>query len=354
MDKSKEVIRRFYKRNASPDVGPPRPSSAPSLSGTSQPFVTQSSSRVDSFPQPSASVEPPRIDRYVLYDSPLASGDPEEDKEEIGAPSIVSFEPKRAAFQPKEPSLPAPPESLIEHVEETRHGSHQNASEASEQVEITPPVRQLTPPPAIYIDANRLTEIFRKPSQRNETTRVSTLDVVGLAPPVSQKPMASPVAPSTGSTSPAQKAVHDACWPDVRGLSPPVFQQPMNTPVMASPAQTPTDQHPMNTPIVGCLPNETSRGAYDISRPTCSLNLVCYRGGSVGCILRQVQTVSSSRFPTKEAFDATMEKNSQLIATDEAFFYELRRLYHDMSGIWRRYLSLKTLTGLRLLSVSTF
>ncbi|KAF1972687.1 hypothetical protein BU23DRAFT_156017 [Bimuria novae-zelandiae CBS 107.79] len=48
-----------------------------------------------------------------------------------------------------------------------------------------------------------------------------------------------------------------------------------------------------------------------------------------------------------------MAKNPQLIATDEDFFRELRRLYWgEMSGFLRRYLSLKTLTGLRLLAYS--
>ncbi|KAH7119796.1 hypothetical protein B0J11DRAFT_534647 [Dendryphion nanum] len=114
---------------------------------------------------------------------------------------------------------------------------------------------------------------------------------------------------------------------------------------------SPIGQPPTRNPDT--LAERIDSSAYDIQRPTCSLNIVCYRGGTKGCVLRQIQTALKSRFPDDMSFEKTRTRNSQLVTNDEEFFQELRRLYwSEMSGFWRRHLSLKTLTGLRLLTYS--
>ena len=91
---------------------------------------------------------------------------------------------------------------------------------------------------------------------------------------------------------------------------------------------------------------------YDTDRPTCSLTVVCYRYGATGCVMRQVSTVLASRFGDPESFRKAVEKNPILIYTDTRFFLELRRMYStEMCGFWRRYFSLKSLRGMRLLVV---
>lgn len=256
---------------------------------------------------------------------------------------------RQPEFLPEASSQPLPPIHIVSQVEATRHGTSELTTEVSEHVQVTPPIRQRTPPPAIYIDSRHLKTPVFMPRSSNDTTWISNPpDIVGLAPPVTQKPMTSPAYPSYEPMSPAQKAMHDAFWPELTSLTPPVSQKPMSTPIIASKAEHSFGHAPYATKNPS---NGRTSGAYDISRPTCSLNLVCYRGGTEGCILRQLQTVSASRFTTQAAFATTMRNNPGLIATDEALFLELRKSYNEMSGFRRRYLSLKTLTGLRLLSV---
>jgi len=82
------------------------------------------------------------------------------------------------------------------------------------------------------------------------------------------------------------------------------------------------------------------------------LNIVCYRSGAKGCELRQLQTVLASRFKSRDGFLRACNRNPQLISTDRRLFHELRRLYEqEMCDFWRRHFSLKTLRGLRVLSV---
>jgi hypothetical protein len=93
---------------------------------------------------------------------------------------------------------------------------------------------------------------------------------------------------------------------------------------------------------------------YNTSKPTCTLNLVCYRSGSKGCELHQIQTAKRSRFKSEAEFQRMVEETTGLIITDEQFFRALRKVYlGKMCGFWRRVFFLKTLRGIRLLSVST-
>jgi hypothetical protein len=91
---------------------------------------------------------------------------------------------------------------------------------------------------------------------------------------------------------------------------------------------------------------------YISKHPKCALNLVCYRTGTKGCELRQIQTVLESRFEDKQAFKLALKETPSLISTDTQFFRALRGVYQDkMCGFWRKALCLKTLRGIRLLSV---
>ncbi|KIW02362.1 uncharacterized protein PV09_06184 [Verruconis gallopava] len=191
----------------------------------------------------------------------------------------------------KEPMEKAvPPIQVVEEVEHTRHGVRN--SEAEYQMLITPPVRQRILPNGVEIDPN---DVLTQPLGTQE---VNT---------------------STWNNSPTK-------------LAPPINSLPMSTPGARS------------------VSNESP---YDVTRPTCSLNVVCYRSGKNGCELRQVQTVLASRFKNAEAFKKTCARNPQLISTDQRLFDELRRLYEkEMCGFWRRHFSLKTLRGLRVLAYS--
>jgi hypothetical protein len=92
---------------------------------------------------------------------------------------------------------------------------------------------------------------------------------------------------------------------------------------------------------------------YDTSKPTCSLNLVCYRSGAKGCDLQQIHCLLRSRLPGDESFVAIADANPHLVHTDDQFFHEIRQLYETkMCGFFRRYFSLKTLRMFRVLAVS--
>lgn len=91
-----------------------------------------------------------------------------------------------------------------------------------------------------------------------------------------------------------------------------------------------------------------------MAKPTCSLNLMCYRSGSQGCVRRQIHVLSQARLAiSRDDYSSIVSiKNSGgLVRTDEEFFAALHREYeHHICGFWRRYLSLKTLRQIRLLS----
>lgn len=70
MERSKILLRRFRKQAESPHVETSDQSSAMQAPESSQPFTVQVSTRTDSLPVPPLSVEPPRLDRYLMYGSP--------------------------------------------------------------------------------------------------------------------------------------------------------------------------------------------------------------------------------------------------------------------------------------------
>jgi hypothetical protein len=336
-------------------------------------------SRTPSFPDPPSSVEPPQIGAYTYIASPAPQptlsiiSENETQPAELqhlgastGGPAIPtqSVKPKRQLPFAMDPLKPAPPKDVTREVQRTRLGTNVNIPDEIYEMDLEPPVRRRSPPQAIYIDfgVSEQTDInnstwvsndtrSERPglAQQHDQTRPATPGPSNLHPPIGQPPMSSP---GLISSADADSSLNTSTWvlsPAEPGLVPPVDQKPMTTPGAPS-LVPPISQPPMSSP--GAVPGSLMRSAYDTQRPTCSLNIVCYRGGSKGCILRQIQTALKSRFPNEDGFKSTMSKNPHLIAGDQEFFYELRRLYWgEMCGFWRKYLSLKTLTGLRLLAV---
>ncbi|KAF2114702.1 hypothetical protein BDV96DRAFT_104443 [Lophiotrema nucula] len=94
--------------------------------------------------------------------------------------------------------------------------------------------------------------------------------------------------------------------------------------------------------------SKTTHDSSTSIRPTCSLNLVCYRSS---CRKAQVVVTYRDKFKTQEEYDKAVKENPKLLTTDEDFLRELRKRYrNELCSFWRRHLSLKTLKRLRLLS----
>jgi hypothetical protein len=99
----------------------------------------------------------------------------------------------------------------------------------------------------------------------------------------------------------------------------------------------------------------TSVSQNHLDKPTCSLNLLCYRPGYQGCVLKQITVIGRSRYPNEDAYNKALGENKNLVSSDEEFFQSLHAAYsRQMCSFWRRHFSMKTLQQIRLLSVSTF
>ncbi|KAF2735619.1 hypothetical protein EJ04DRAFT_189418 [Polyplosphaeria fusca] len=100
------------------------------------------------------------------------------------------------------------------------------------------------------------------------------------------------------------------------------------------------------------LPMKTCpESGIDVStKPTCSLNLVCY---SRGCSMGQIRVTTAVRFQSDRQYKETLASHTDILVTDAQLFRRLRHVYRtDMAGFWRRWFSLKTLKRLRLLEYS--
>ncbi|KAK3900318.1 hypothetical protein C8A05DRAFT_17360 [Staphylotrichum tortipilum] len=227
------------------------------------------------------------------------------------------------------PSGPQPPEEFVLHAEVTRHGGvyvpvdSDPRAEASYQVDVTPPVPKQAPPRPIVMDA----ALFATPNGPVAPVRVQPridTNIVAQDPPSG----------ATGS------------------LVPPVSTLPMNSPLVGGDITRPKQKHLAGTETTSTHETaESTPSFYDTAKPTCSLNLVCYRSGARGCDLQQLQCVLRTLFPSDASFDAVITANPHLVHTDDQFFREMRRLYTtQMCGFFRRYFSLKTLRSFRLLA----
>lgn len=136
------------------------------------------------------------------------------------------------------------------------------------------------------------------------------------------------------------------------GLLPPVRQDPLNSPYAAT-HKEPINPDPGDEQASNYGGEGANNASYDTSKPTCSLNLVCYRSGAKGCDLQQIHCVLLSRLRTLENPLIWLDNNKDLVYNDEQFFKEMRKLYDiRMSSFMRRWFSLKTHKAFRILSVS--
>jgi len=228
-----------------------------------------------------------------------------------------------------------PPDEAINHAETIRHGSafhivsevsssvdaDGQSAEVGYQAAITPPVARREPPPAIVLDPNLL--------RREEPLGPNTSPVEGD----------DEVNTMTWSSNPNPSS----------SLAPPVPQDPMRSPNIAH--RTALMQGHNSESEVKASAHMAPSGPYDITKPTCSLNLVCYRSGAKGCDLQQVQCILRSKFPDSSAFQNTVDANPILVHTDQQFFREMRKLFDGhMSSFTRRWLSLKTHKAFRILA----
>lgn len=181
---------------------------------------------------------------------------------------------------------------------------------------------------------------------------------------------------STGSAKGKSPDLHPQDLP--RGiLASPSIPRDIGIATFAPPVSTiPLEASPgfsLTTPTDGFLPGpkpnpgahrvvktaetiETDAGGptyYNTNKPTCSLNLVCYRSGAKGCELQQIQGILRSKYSNDEGFEAVKTATKGLISTDYQFFHEMERLYETkMCSFLRRNFSLKSLKAFRVLAVS--
>jgi hypothetical protein len=198
---------------------------------------------------------------------------------------------------------PRPPNDVVLHAELTRHGGEFvpgsiAADESAYQMIITPPVSERAPPPNIVLDPAVLQAVSRPSTPRRDekaqvkeqtspTPWVSTpgsSSISNLAPPVANIPMSSP---GQGASEVFHSLLHDADSGSV-------------------PAQSQGNQEG---------PEARRPRYYDTTKPTCSLNLVCYRSGAKGCDLQQIQCILQSKFVTQESFETTVAADSWSTAT---------------------------------------
>ena len=256
------------------------------------------------------------------------------------APRVPVMNPE--SFHLKSRDGPKPPDEIVFHAELQRHGGtynpnpgytkqaspsgqQNNEDEASYQVDVTPPVIQQAPPRSIFMDPS--------------------LTLVGDE--------------HAHATSAGHMANHadDSTWvlpssSNTNALVPPVLNDPMRSP--GTNLISLEGDAGLSAPGLSIPANSIAATHYDIDRPTCSLNLVCYRSGAKGCYLQQIQCVLRSRFAKEGDFRLVVLQNPHLVYDDAEFFKEMRRLFEiEMCGFLQRYFSLKSLKAFRVLVVSS-
>lgn len=234
-----------------------------------------------------------------------------------------------------------PLDDVINHAEIIRHGSSfQVVSDtltageettpslggADYQFAITPLITQREAPPVSMLNPAAFERAMGPGSPKltkevdNETNTVTWVSIpkttTGLVPPVSQLPMSSPNVAQSSGIFDSPGIVHG----QLAAMEP---------------------------------PDRPNRGHYDITKPTCSLNLVCYRSGAKSCDLQQLHCILRSKFPSSDRFQIVINANKHLVYDDEQFFREMRSLFDiHMSSFVRRWFSLKSHKAFRILAVS--
>lgn len=211
-----------------------------------------------------------------------------------------------------------------------------------------------------------LPKFLLKPRQAAELAKTADAALPARGPEPRQGIAADP---ATTAQSETPHRTEDL-WLDIGSLLPPVtvsdrFGTPIDKPIKYSPrstqatssGQSAADRPSEHTGAAELEDTSTSAKEntdfYDINKPTCSLNLVCYRSGAAGCDLQQLHCILHWKFPSEELFLKMTAAKPHLIATDSRFFQEMRKIYKlKMCGFFRRHFSLKTLKTFRILAVS--
>lgn len=231
---------------------------------------------------------------------------------------------------PPTPDIPPTPPRKSDQFDTVVAQELNAGQDAKYQLEITPPVGQLTIPSSSRVDPP-LTPTLVPPKPLDSAVESHPLG-----------PVSSPGAASGSS------------------LLPPVARHPLDTPNPQGLDQEPTrdvkgwllDQQVSTEQLHQVTPPTERPSHYVIDRPTCSINLVCYRSGAKGCSRKQIQCVLRSRFPDEESYEKMVSANGHLMQTDVEFFEEARRLFeHEMCDFFRRWFSLKSLRAFRVLAV---
>ncbi|KAH6889392.1 hypothetical protein B0T10DRAFT_548779 [Thelonectria olida] len=208
-------------------------------------------------------------------------------------------------------------------------------------------------------------EALPSPTLPENREGAGLVNQVDMAPPESgpKPPLSITINPAETVSSSTPHSDEDIIsliaeyWRNIESLTPPVPKNHLSSPLNSSDAtdghlsvrpalqQTDTVEHEATT-----APGGEIADIYDINKPTCSLNLVCYRSGAAGCDLQQLHCILHSKFSSNESFLKMTTANPHMIATDCRFFQEMRQVYETkMCGFFRRYFSLKSLRAFRIL-----
>jgi hypothetical protein len=301
--------------------------------------------RIPRLPQPSrpfAQVEPPRVQEFEFKGSPPASiftgtFTGQLSSSSSSAPSPVTYMPQ-TLFNPL--AATTTKSSVVQ----------EDNIKVTVDEEIEPPT--LAQNVTIAEIANRNS---RRLSQLEETLKTHHIELLAIPPntptqgmrtvvPPLHNPFASPGLPSDKQLAPMPEKKSLGFSADLYAISPPSTQLHKKKSTMD--ISEGSDDQPLDWAKYQNTPEYVSK------HPTCALNLVCYRTGTKGCELHQIQTILESRFQDKKSFQLVLKERPSLIATDAQFFRALRDVYlQQMCGFWRKALFLKTLRGIRLLSV---
>jgi hypothetical protein len=100
------------------------------------------------------------------------------------------------------------------------------------------------------------------------------------------------------------------------------------------------------------LPSGSGSAVYDTSKPTCTLNLMCFRDQTKGCRIWQVSVTHVDKWMDWNAFSQYCHDHEHVLTSDKSLFRAMRVAYEkELSSLWRRWTSLKSLKGFRILSV---
>lgn len=298
---------------------------------------------------PFAQVEPPRVQEFEFQRTPTYDSLVSRQQPAGTSTRELSSAPLPVAYMPHPKSVPMVPNRLPATTTKSSVVQEDNIKvTVDEEIESPTLAQNVTNAKTTNRDSRR-----RKLAKKTPTTHhieelaippnTPTQGLRKVVPPL-HNPFASPGLPSDKQLAPMPEKGPQSFSADLSAISPPSTQlHEQNFPMDISEG---SDDQPLDWAKYQNTPEYVSK------HPICALNLVCYRTGTKGCELHQIQTILESRFEDKEEFQLAIKESPSLIATDAQFFRAIRDVYQQkMCGFWRKALFLKTLRGIRLLSV---